>query len=53
LAVATVRFTYTCYADDLTFSGPGTTDVGAMLDRIRSPALSPSAARSRAPISRD
>lgn len=28
-------FTYTRYADDLTFSGPRTGDAGAMLDRIR------------------
>ena len=28
-------FTYTRYADDLTFSGPKSADVGAMLDRIR------------------
>ena len=28
-------FTYTRYADDLTFNGPRTADTGAMLDRIR------------------
>ena len=28
-------FTYTRYADDLTFSGPKSADTGAMLDRIR------------------
>jgi RNA-directed DNA polymerase len=28
-------FSYTRYADDLTFSGPATADAGAMLDRIR------------------
>jgi hypothetical protein len=28
-------FTYTRYADDLTFSGPRTADTGAMLDRLR------------------
>jgi retron-type reverse transcriptase len=34
-AAAKLGFTYTRYADDLTFSGPKTADAGAMLDRIR------------------
>jgi retron-type reverse transcriptase len=34
-AAKKLGFTYTRYADDLTFSGPRTADAGAMLDRIR------------------
>ena len=34
-AARKLGFTYTRYADDLTFSGPRTADAGAMLDRIR------------------
>jgi RNA-directed DNA polymerase len=34
-AAQKLGFTYTRYADDLTFSGPRTADTGAMLDRIR------------------
>ena len=34
-AAARLGFTYTRYADDLTFSGPRAADAGAMLDRIR------------------
>jgi RNA-directed DNA polymerase len=34
-AATKLGFTYTRYADDLTFSGPATADTGAMLDRIR------------------
>jgi retron-type reverse transcriptase len=34
-AAKQLGFTYTRYADDLTFSGPRTADTGAMLDRIR------------------
>jgi hypothetical protein len=34
-AAKKLGFTYTRYADDLTFSGPKSADVGAMLDRIR------------------
>jgi RNA-directed DNA polymerase len=34
-AAAKVGFTYTRYADDLTFSGPKTSDTGTMLARIR------------------
>jgi retron-type reverse transcriptase len=34
-AAAKLGFTYTRYADDLTFSGPKTSDAGTMLARIR------------------
>jgi retron-type reverse transcriptase len=34
-AARKLGFTYTRYADDLTFSGPRTADTGALLDRIR------------------
>lgn len=34
-AAKKLGFTYTRYADDLTFSGPKTADAGAMLDRVR------------------
>jgi RNA-directed DNA polymerase len=34
-AAKKLGFTYTRYADDLTFSGPKSADAGAMLDRIR------------------
>jgi retron-type reverse transcriptase len=34
-AAKKLGFTYTRYADDLTFSGPRNADTGAMLDRIR------------------
>jgi retron-type reverse transcriptase len=34
-AAGKLGFAYTRYADDLTFSGPATSDVGAMLDRVR------------------
>jgi RNA-directed DNA polymerase len=34
-AAAKLGFTYTRYADDLTFSGPRSADTGAMLDRVR------------------
>jgi hypothetical protein len=34
-AAAKLGFTYTRYADDLTFSGPRSADTGAMLDRIQ------------------
>ncbi|MEZ4400657.1 MAG: reverse transcriptase family protein [Kofleriaceae bacterium] len=34
-AATKLGFAYTRYADDLTFSGPATADVGAMLDRVR------------------
>ena len=47
-AAAKLGFTYTRYADDLTFSGPRTANTGAMLDRVRfipPPRASPSTRR--------